>query len=1397
MRRQKLAELEEMVREKRRREEVPPVSAPAAEKPEALTPQERSSMLADIGMGIQTGRSSPETEQAVMQLVGLDSLQGLAGRLKSANDDVLQEAHRLVEQDRIAQAERATAEEAQPKTKLQQAAEKATQEAKDETAAFGKMLKGKGLGMNPFLDPEIVAGAARLTVKWAKAGTLKFAAFLEGVASTIGQAATDRIRPVLEAEWEKLRQIGEVPDMEAIAPPAAEAPSPITGTKNVLTDELRARAGLGERIYGEPESIEQWQEEARQRIAADPSYAPRLAEDVAQTERHTDKIEDAALNRYIRELENRRRAGEDVRDELLTAAEAAEVSGRQWGQWGRGRQVELEEDFSVAGIVRQHLRAVKERPTDEQMAKYEELASRIEVLEAERDALQVKLAQAEVDKQIAVAKKAKQPAARPKKGAKRERLQRQASDAVSRFKEEWATLFQMGVVYDPKREAEKWARIVKAAGKVVQAYAKLGVDSFLEFIARIKKDFPATLDQSDAFEEAWRRAHPPGESPLGEAPTEAGIGKLARNLTRWAVEAGTEGREEVIDAVHQELGHLGIELSRSETMQAMSGYGEYRELAKDEVSVKVRGIKGEIQQLLKLEAMQAGRAPKKTGIERRTPTDEERRLIKKVEEAKKRGGYAVTDPARQLKSALGTAKTTMRNRIADLKHAIAAREKIVKERTLLKADAELQALRNERDTLQDEYNRIFPPKRTSLSDAQRLKMAEASIDRQLAELEADLEAGRLGPKEKRPPVTSPALEQKKQRRAELYEARERAREASPEYQAQEAARQNARYKKSLQRQLAFWEKRLAEAQRGRLPAKRIKKTPLDQEILEKQTDIAEVKREAIQEINRIKREQRPTIQKAAEVIPEALNALRAILTSFDLSAVLRQGGVLSAAHPMLSKEAFVPMLKAFASERGQQVAAEALKDLSSAELAQKAGLEITTDEQSLAAMEEAYMSRLAGHIPGVSHSARAYMTFLNVQRAMVFDALVAKLARKGEVTLDEAKILANWVNVASGRGNMGRAQGAATALATAFFAPRYVLSRFQFLLGQPLWTGLLKGQGGWRARALVAKEYGRLGTALGIFYGTFALAAALLYDPDDEDKPTLTFDPRSADFGKLKFGETRIDPLAGLAQVTTLLGRLWHGETVGPTGEVRAISGEEREFTAPTIPEVMGRFIRTKLSPALGTAVDIRTGENVVGEETTLMTELVPFQDWVRPLGAATPLIWEDVYEAIQAQGVPKGSAMGILAILGASSQTYGDRFTYERGAAEERKEQFEKDLENMEWDTPPLAYSDLLSPKQREQVEEQSDETFAESLKERYNALQSFRQMGLSHDEAQILLVEWFWRPNKKGKSGTEMDGIRPKTAYSERGKALARHYGKDYQTWRKDFVKARAKKRAKAPSR
>jgi len=56
-------------------------------------------------------------------------------------------------------------------------------------------------------------------------------------------------------------------------------------------------------------------------------------------------------------------------------------------------------------------------------------------------------------------------------------------------------------------------------------------------------------------------------------------------------------------------------------------------------------------------------------------------------------------------------------------------------------------------------------------------------------------------------------------------------------------------------------------------------------------------------------------------------------------------------------------------------------------------------------------------------------------------------------------------------------------------------------------------------------------------------------------------------------------------------------------------------------------------------------GEDAIGqkvEPSTYWTKLV------------TPLAYRDIYEAMQEQGIPKGTALGILTFFGTGLQTYG-----------------------------------------------------------------------------------------------------------------------------------------------
>lgn len=370
-----------------------------------------------------------------------------------------------------------------------------------------------------------------------------------------------------------------------------------------------------------------------------------------------------------------------------------------------------------------------------------------------------------------------------------------------------------------------------------------------------------------------------------------------------------------------------------------------------------------------------------------------------------------------------------------------------------------------------------------------------------------------------------------------------------------------------------------------------------------------------------------------EHIAEPFNTVRALMTSFDVSAVLRQGAFIVFGRPIAGVKVLPGMFKALVSERYAYQLEQGLMERPNAPLYMRHGLYLSTlfGTEKFSQMEEAYQTRWAEHIPGVRASERAYLTFLNLLRADAFDTLTASLAKNGEVTDEESSAIASYVNAATGRGKLGTFDRASVALNTMFFSPRYVASRFQMLTLEPMWRG------SWRTRGLIAIEYARFLIGLGTVYSLASVAGLKIGD-----------DWRSSDFGKILVGRTRIDPLAGMAQITVLFGRIWTGETVSTTtGRLRAIRGEDKPYGGDDMLKVMARFLRTKLSPQFGFAADLAAGEDVIGRPVTVKTQAGRM---------LIPLAMRDIYEAMQEEGVPEGAALGMLGIFGVGIQTYERR---------------------------------------------------------------------------------------------------------------------------------------------
>jgi hypothetical protein len=427
--------------------------------------------------------------------------------------------------------------------------------------------------------------------------------------------------------------------------------------------------------------------------------------------------------------------------------------------------------------------------------------------------------------------------------------------------------------------------------------------------------------------------------------------------------------------------------------------------------------------------------------------------------------------------------------------------------------------------------------------------------------------------------------------------------------------------KALQAEIEKLQKKLAEVEAGM------------GDTTDASIDVGNARRQMSRYIEGLRYSQMSPQQKALRNLTDTWDASRAIITALDLSASLRQGAIYSFAHPIdAATRIFPESIKALFNERAHQRIMEKINKDPIMDLAREANLFIS-DEANLLRQEESHIGRWTNRIPGVAASARAYSAFINLVRLSWFKSLVGGLGTDGKATLAEAKAIARMVNISTGRGDLYMFEKSAVGMARIFFSPKHFFSRFQLLAGVPFYEGTA------RTRKAIAGEFGRALAGLGLFYAIAKIAGG--------DDTTVSFDPRSSDFGKVKIRNTRIDPLAGLSQTAVLMARLGTGEQVSTiTGRESDLRGDQRRYGARDIGNVIWTFLRSKAAPIPGAIGDVLHGETVVHEPVTpglIASKLT------------IPISIRDVWESMtKEEGVPRGVAASLLAILGMGVATYG-----------------------------------------------------------------------------------------------------------------------------------------------
>ncbi len=372
---------------------------------------------------------------------------------------------------------------------------------------------------------------------------------------------------------------------------------------------------------------------------------------------------------------------------------------------------------------------------------------------------------------------------------------------------------------------------------------------------------------------------------------------------------------------------------------------------------------------------------------------------------------------------------------------------------------------------------------------------------------------------------------------------------------------------------------------------------------------------------------------------------KSIQAAFDNSALFRQGWKTLFSNPVIwqrnARKSFMDIARTIGGNK--TVHDETQADIISRpnyDKYKEAGLDVGNTE-------EAFPTHLPEKIPGIGRlykaSEVAYTNFLHKTRADVFDKMLDVADKTGvDLNPNELKKIGRLVNSLTGRGDLGHAERALSAVNNVFFSPRNFKAQIDSFT-QPLTGGasireMAEGDTG---SNFVRKQavYNLAKQVAGV---AAILAIAKFLKPD-----AVETDPRSADFGKIKVGNTRFDVTGGAGSMLVLAARLASGQSKSSTsGKMSDLS--KPAFGQPTRMDTLIRYGENKLSPIASVGKEFLTGETFGGKQPTVPGEA---------LGLVTPLPVKTFVELLQdpvASQDPKFIALAqTMDFLGLNVNTY------------------------------------------------------------------------------------------------------------------------------------------------
>lgn len=612
--------------------------------------------------------------------------------------------------------------------------------------------------------------------------------------------------------------------------PATGIPEGAIGLMHEATDADRARLGLPPRLPAPPYTDQQAWDDALATVAENPDAGSQLlARLMSKPPRALTKEEHALLLhekrrrqqdadrkwRYLNSLPDSAEPGERLdashaaetaQDLFSTLIIYAEAAGSASGLSLQARKMLVSQDYSDTAVIaylRGKANKFSLKPvnlTHQEMreavklaAELREAQARVDALEASNESKDAALAeQAALIERLTVdveRAQGKATARDPKeKGKIRKALEAKVAEAKARLAEQGLVkpdspdiLFQSGPTPDQvKQLARNISDVATVMAGVLVDRALTPVDFLTAAVRTFGTWVTEHIDAIRARSEQLynetantvrgKAAPTPTELLDGLDGTEPVTRKDVWDLARAYVIAGVRGNN-ILTSVHEALSAKYPDLTRERVATLFTDYGRVSYPSKDATSIELNRARNLERIALKILDLKAGVPPKRTGFQRGEQDPEIRALEKEFRALLKESGIQITDPERQLKSALGAAKRRMENEIEELQLAIDRGERRTDSaRAPVPFDEEALDLKSRLEAKRQEYAAAFPVDKT-LTPEKRAELAVKALDRQIAEEEKMIADGVLKRPKGTPFPDTPEMAARRRKLADLRQTR--------------------------------------------------------------------------------------------------------------------------------------------------------------------------------------------------------------------------------------------------------------------------------------------------------------------------------------------------------------------------------------------------------------------------------------------------------------------------------------------------------------------------------------------------------------------------------------------------------------------------------------------------